>query len=240
MVEVVQLEGLTPVIIVDVPATADSEAGLVTLLYGHFDKQPPLGSWREGLEAFVAVREGDRLFGRGAADDGYSLFAAVAALESLAATGTAHGRCVLLMESSEESGSIHLRPYLEAVAARIGPEGPGLVICLDSGCATYDRLWYTTSLRGSFITTVRVEVLTEGIHSGLGGGLVPSSFRLLRRLLSRLEDEATGEILITELHAEIPARFRKAAERDRFRARRECRRRVPHRFLARALGHQHR
>jgi acetylornithine deacetylase/succinyl-diaminopimelate desuccinylase-like protein len=212
VVEVAQLGGLTPVIIVDVPAARDSRTGLVTLLYGHFDKQPPLGSWRDGLDPFVAVREGDRLFGRGTADDGYSLFAAVGALEALAATGAPHGRCVLLMESSEESGSAHLRPYLEKVATRLGPEGPGLVICLDSGCATYDRLWYTTSLRGSFSATVRVDVLSEGIHSGLGGGLVPSSFRLLRRLLSRLEDEASGDILVPELHAEVPARYREAAE----------------------------
>jgi acetylornithine deacetylase/succinyl-diaminopimelate desuccinylase-like protein len=211
-VEVVEHEGLTPVIIVDVPATPGAETELVSLLYGHFDKQPPLGSWREGLDAFVAVREGDRLYGRGTADDGYSIFAAMGALEALAATDTPHGRCVILMESSEESGSAHLGPYLEEVSARIGSFGPGLVVCLDSGCATYDRLWYTTSLRGSFIATVRVDVLTEGIHSGMAGGVVPSSFRLLRQLLSRIEDETSGEILLPELHAEPPARDIAAAE----------------------------
>ena len=211
-VEVVQRDGLTPVVIAEVPATPGAGSELVTLLYGHFDKQPPLGSWREGLDPFVAVRDGDRLYGRGTADDGYSMFAALGALEALAATGTPHGRCVLLLESSEESGSTHLGPYLEDVSARIGGDGPGLVVCLDSGCATYDRLWYTTSLRGSFIATLCVEVLTEGIHSGLAGGVVPSSFRLLRQLLSRIEDEATGEILVPQLHAEVPARFLKAAE----------------------------
>jgi len=211
-VEVIERDGLTPVIVVDVPATPGAETGLVTLLYGHFDKQPPLGSWREGLDAFAAVREGDRLYGRGTADDGYSIFAAVGALEALAATGTPHGRCVLLVESSEESGSAHLGPYLEEVSARIGGHGPGLVVCLDSGCATYDRLWYTTSLRGSFIATVRVEVLTEGIHSGMAGGVVPSSFRVVRELLSRIEDETTGEILLPQMHAEVPARYVAAAE----------------------------
>ena len=211
-VEVVQHAGLTPVVIVDIAATPGSESEIITLLYGHLDKQPPLGSWREGLDPFEAVRENDALFGRGTADDGYALFAAVGALEALAATGTDHGRCVVLIESSEESGSAHLGTYLDDVRDRIDGTGPGLVVCLDSGCATYDRLWYTTSLRGSFIATVRVDVLKEGIHSGLGGGVVPSSFRVLRQLLSRIEDEASGEILVAEMHAEVPARFVAAAE----------------------------
>jgi len=211
-VELVEREGLTPVIVADVPATPGAEARLVTLLYGHLDKQPPLGSWREGLDPFVPVREGDRLYGRGTADDGYSIFAAIGALEALAATGTPHGRCIVLIEGSEESGSPHLAPYLADVEARIGDPGPGLVVCLDSGCATYDRLWTTTSLRGNVILNLRVEVLSEGVHSGLAGGVVPSSFRLLRQLLSRIEDEATGEILVPECRAEPPARKRVAIE----------------------------
>ena len=211
-VELVEIEGLTPVIIADVPAAPGSSAELVTLLYGHLDKQPPLGRWREGLDPFLAVREGDRLYGRGTADDGYSIFAAIGALEALAATGAPHGRCLVLIEASEESGSPHLGPYLERVEARIGAPGPGLVICLDSGCATYDRLWTTTSLRGNLVATVTVEVLSEGVHSGLAGGVVPSSFRLLRQLLSRIEDEATGEILLPECRVEPPVRIRAAAE----------------------------
>ncbi len=211
-VEVIVRDGLTPVILADVPASPGAEAELVTLLYGHLDKQPPLGSWREGLDPFVAVREGDRLYGRGTADDGYAIFAALGALEALAASDTPHGRCFVLIESSEESGSSHLGPYLDEVAARAGAPGPGLVVCLDSGCATYDRLWITTSLRGSLIATIRVQVLSEGIHSGSAGGVVPSSFRLLRQLLSRVEDERTGEILVPELHAEVPGRYLSASE----------------------------
>ena len=211
-VEVVEHEGLTPAIIADVPATPGAEKRPVTLLYGHLDKQPPLGSWREGLDPYVAVREGERLYGRGAADDGYSIFAAIGALEALAATDTPHGRCVVLIEASEESGSVHLGPYLDDVQARVGTPGFGLVVCLDSGSATYDRLWNTVSLRGSLVITLSVEVLSEGVHSGLAGGVVPSSFRLVRQLLSRVEDEATGEILVAECLAEPPARYLGAAE----------------------------
>ena len=211
-VEIVEHEGLTPVIVADIPATPGEETRPASLLYGHFDKQPPLGSWREGLDPFVAVRDGDRLYGRGTADDGYAIFAALAAIEALAATGTPHGRCVVLVESSEESGSSDLTSYLDEVGERIGKPGPGLVVCLDSGAATYDRLWNTTSLRGSFVATLGVEVLTQGIHSGLAGGVVPSSFRILRQLLSRVEDPATGEILVPEFRAEIPAAALAAAE----------------------------
>jgi len=199
--EVVQAPGLTPVLVVEAPAVA-GVTGTV-LVYGHLDKQPPQGAWREGLGPYRPVRRGDLLFGRGTADDGYSVFAALSALEALAAGAAPRPRVVVLIEGSEESGSPHLPEYLERLAPRVGR--PDLVVCLDSGCLTYDRLWLTDSLRGNLVADIRVDVLTEGVHSGLAGGIVPSSFRLLRRLLSRIEDEATGRILLPELVAEIAA-----------------------------------
>ncbi|HVX20516.1 MAG TPA: M20/M25/M40 family metallo-hydrolase [Acidimicrobiales bacterium] len=211
--EVVERPGRTPVLVVEAPATggpADTPAlGGVTgpvLVYGHLDKQPPMGTWRDGLDPFAAVRDGDRLYGRGTADDGYSVFAAVTALEVLAADGVPRPRVVVLIEGSEESGSPDLPAHLDELADRIGR--PDLVVCLDSGCLTYDRLWTTASLRGNLVATVKVEVLTEGVHSGLAGGVVPSSFRVLRRLLSRIEDQDTGEVLLPELRAEVPERHR--------------------------------
>ena len=199
--EIVQLPGRTPVLLVE-----NGGAGDPILIYGHMDKQPPLGDWRPGLSAFEPVREGDLLYGRGTADDGYALFAAVTAL--LASDG-GRGRVVILIEASEESGSPDLSAYVEHLRARIGT--PSLVICLDSGCLSYDRLWLTSSLRGNLVANVRVDVLTEGVHSGMGGGVVPSSFRILRKILSRLEDEATGEILLPELRGSgIPEDHRRA------------------------------
>jgi acetylornithine deacetylase/succinyl-diaminopimelate desuccinylase-like protein len=202
-VELVEFPGRTPVLLVEADATADDIDQGTVLVYGHFDKQPPQGTWRDGLDPFRAVREGPRLYGRGTADDGYSIFATLVALEALAAAGRRHERVVALIESSEESGSPDLPGHLDRLAGRIGR--PDLVICLDSGCLTYDRLWVTTSLRGNLVVTVRAEVLTEGLHSGVAGGIVPSSFRVLRQLLSRLEDEATGEIRLQALHADVPA-----------------------------------
>jgi acetylornithine deacetylase/succinyl-diaminopimelate desuccinylase-like protein len=187
--EIIQLPGRTPVLLVDNGGTGDP-----IVIYGHMDKQPPLGEWRQGLGPYEPVREGDLLYGRGTADDGYSTFAAVTALVE---AGGGHGRVLVLVEASEESGSPDLGAYLEHLAPRIGT--PRLVLCLDSGGLSYDRLWLTTSLRGMLIVTVTVDVLTEGIHSGQGGGVVPSSFRILRRILSRIEDEADGRILLPEL-----------------------------------------
>jgi acetylornithine deacetylase/succinyl-diaminopimelate desuccinylase-like protein len=197
-VSVEQLEGRTPVILAEVPGTADG----TVVLYGHVDKQPEMTGWREGLGPWEPVLDGDRLYGRGAGDDGYAAFAAMAAIEAVQASGGTHARLVVIIEASEESGSPDLPAYMEALADRIGR--PDLVVCLDSGCPTWDRLWLTTSLRGLLALTLTVRILDEGVHSGAAGGVVPSTFRILRSLLTRVEDETTGEILVPELHVEMP------------------------------------
>ena len=192
------------VVLVDIPASggAGPDHGAV-LLYGHLDKQPPLAQWREGLGPWEPVREGDRLYGRGGADDGYAAFAALTAIEAVRAAGGSHRRCLVLIEASEESGSPDLPPHLERLGDRL--TGTNLVVALDSWCWSYDRLWLTTSLRGLLGVELTVEVLAEGVHSGMAGGVVPSSFRVLRRLLDRVEDPDTGRVLVDALHVEIPA-----------------------------------
>ena len=207
-IEIIRLDGRTPVLFVDVAAT-DGGEGPTVLLYGHLDKQPPLGEWSEGLGPFTPVRRGDRVYARGVSDDGYSTFAALLALEQLVDAGVPHARCVVLIEASEESGSPDLEPYLDALAPRLGDVG--LMICLDSGALTYDRLWVTTSLRGLVNVDLTVEVLSRGQHSGSASGVVPSSFRILRQLLDRVEDSATGRVLLEQFHGEIPEHVRRAA-----------------------------
>lgn len=202
--EVVRLEGRTPLIYIEVPALdmpADNSDTVV--LYGHLDKQPEMTGWAEGLGPWTPVLKGDKLYGRGGADDGYAIFGSVTALLALHKQGVPHVRCVVLIEACEESGSYDLPHYVDHLADRIG--NPSLVVCLDSGCANYDQLWLTTSLRGMTGGDLSVEVLTEGVHSGDASGVVPDSFRIVRDLLSRLEDPATGKILPPELYADIPA-----------------------------------
>jgi acetylornithine deacetylase/succinyl-diaminopimelate desuccinylase-like protein len=196
-IEVVRIPGRTPVILMEVPGAG----GETVLLYGHCDKQPEMVGWAEDGGPWTPVRRGDRLFGRGAGDDGYASFAALTAIETLQAQGIPHARCVVLIEASEESGSPDLPAYVEKLADRIRPD---LVVCLDSGCGDYDHLWATTSLRGILSGTLTVEVLGEGVHSGAASGIVPSSFRILRQVLDRLEDHRTGKILVEACHVEIP------------------------------------
>ncbi|NJP93973.1 M20/M25/M40 family metallo-hydrolase [Nonomuraea sp. FMUSA5-5] len=200
--EVLRLDGRAPLLLVDVPATPGAEATGTVLLYGHLDKQPPLGDWSEGLGPWQAVLRGDRLYGRGAADDGYSGYAATTALEAVREAGGEHARAVLLLETGEESGSPDLPAYLERIAGRLGEVS--LVVCLDGGGGDYERLWLTTSLRGAVQATVTVRVLETGVHSGLGSGIVPSSFRIMRQLLDRVEDPETGEVKVPEMVAPIP------------------------------------
>ncbi|MGZ4699763.1 MAG: M20/M25/M40 family metallo-hydrolase [Ilumatobacteraceae bacterium] len=211
VVEVHELPGLTPVILMEIPAFGTGSHDDTVLLYGHLDKQPEMTGWRDDLGPWKPVLDGDRLYGRGGADDGYAAFASLLAIEAAQANGMSHTRCVVLIEASEESGSPDLPAYLQALRARIGT--PSLVLCLDSGCLDLERLWVTTSLRGLAAGTLRVQILTEGVHSGEASGLVPSTFRICREILDRIEDSFDGRILLSPLHVDIPPdRRRQAAE----------------------------
>ncbi len=208
--DVVQLGERTPVIFMELPATDGSSADTV-LLYGHLDKQPEMTGWREGLGPWQAVLEGDQLYGRGGADDGYAIFASLTALAALRRDNVPHARAVVLIEACEESGSYDLPAYIEHLSARIG--APSLVVCLDSGCANYEQLWSTTSLRGIVVGTLSVSLLNEGVHSGDASGVVASSFRVARQLLDRLEDADTGVIKLEELSVPIPSERAEQARR---------------------------
>lgn len=196
--QVHRLPHRTPLLLVDVPGNGKTN----TLIYGHLDKQPEFDGWAEGLGPWKAVRKDDKLYGRGGADDGYAIFASFAALHALIKEGKPFGRVVMIIECSEESGSPDLPAYMEALSPIIGT--PEMIIALDSMCGNYDQLWTTTNLRGNMLGTLKVQVLTEGVHSGAASGIVPSSFRVLREVLDRIENSNTGEILPDFLKSPIP------------------------------------
>ena len=206
-IEIVKLPGRTPVLWLDVPGEGDDRV----LLYGHVDKQPEMEGWDSDLGPWKPVVRNDRLFGRGGADDGYAAFASVAALRVLETQGIPHPPCGILIEACEESGSYDLPPYIDHLADRIG--APSLVVCLDSGCGNYDQLWCTTSLRGLAGGTLEIDVLEEGVHSGDASGVVPSSFRIARELLERLENASDGHLRLPELHVDIPDERVREAQR---------------------------
>ena len=229
--EVIRMEGRTPVLFFEVPASSGSAkaerragppqassgpsggsalhdvksvgARKTVLMYGHLDKQPEFTGWRSDLGPWTPKYEDGKLFGRGGADDGYAVYASIAAIQALKSQNVPHPRIVGLVETCEESGSYDLLPYVDALRTRLGDVG--LVICLDSGAGNYDQLWLTTSLRGMASGVLKVQILTEGVHSGDASGLVPSSFRIMRQVLDRLEDSKTGTLLPQSFHCEIPA-----------------------------------
>lgn len=200
--ELVRLPNRTPVLFFELPSTRPGSDQTV-LLYGHLDKQPEFSGWRADLGPWTPRYEDGKLYGRGGADDGYAVYAALTALLALEREGVPHPRCVGLIETCEESGSFDLLPYVDALKDRLGDVG--LVICLDSGCGNYDQMWMTTSLRGLISGTLEVQVLDEGVHSGDASGVVPSSFRIMRQVLDRLEDSHTGRLLPHSFHCEVPA-----------------------------------
>ncbi|UOZ08863.1 M20/M25/M40 family metallo-hydrolase [Amycolatopsis sp. WQ 127309] len=202
-IDVVELPDRTPLLLVDVPATPGAAAEGTVLMYGHLDKQPPVGGWSEGLDPWTPVIRDGRLYGRGSVDDGYSGYAATTSIEAVHAAGGEHARIVVLLETGEESGSPDLPAYVEHLADRIGEVS--LVVCLDAGGSDYERLWLVTSLRGMLHLDVNVQLLGSAQHSGVASGVVASSFRILRSLIERLEDSATGELLLDELKVDVPA-----------------------------------
>lgn len=197
-VEVSRLPGITPLVYVDIPG----ELPDCVLLYGHLDKQPEFTGWLAGLGPWEPVIRDGKLYGRGGADDGYAAFSSLGAILALKAQKVPLARCILLIEASEESGSVHLPAHLEALGSRIG--NPSLVVCLDAECGNYEQLWCTTSLRGNLTGRLTVRVLKEGVHSGMGTGIAPTPFRIIQQVLTRLESPVTGDILPEELQVTIP------------------------------------
>ena len=200
--EIVRLPGQTPVLFFEVAATR-SNAQQTVLMYGHLDKQPEFSGWRSDLGPWTPKYQDGKLYGRGGADDGYAAYASIAAIQALKSQKVEHQRIVGLIETCEESGSPNLLQYIDALGSRLGDVG--LVICLDSGAGNYDQLWLTNSLRGVAGGILKVQILSEGVHSGDASGLVPSSFRIMRQVLDRLEDSASGRLLPAAFHCEVPA-----------------------------------
>ena len=201
-----RLQGRTPVLIVQVEGTAEGEV----LFYSHLDKQPPFTGWSEGKGPWIPVREDPWLFGRGSVDDGYGGYLSVLSILALQQHNIPHPKATFLIETCEESGSFDLPAYLDELSDLLGT--PNLVVVMDSGAGDYERLWVTTSLRGLVGGTLRVGVSKEGVHSGMAGGIIPSSFRIARSLVSRIEDEETGQVLLPELSVDISEELRGEAD----------------------------
>ena len=206
-VSVHRLKNRSPLLLVKIEGDSDGEV----LFYSHLDKQPEATGWSKGKGPWKPVIEDDWLFGRGSVDDGYGGYAGILSVLALQDQGVSHPTCRFLIETGEESGSPDLSFYLDELESVLGV--PDLVIVLDTGGIDYDRLWITESLRGIVAGTLSVKVSSVGVHSGHGSGIMPSSFRLARQLLSRIEDENTGEIKPEWLHIDITDKMKEQAKK---------------------------
>ena len=205
-VHILQEKNRTPFIYIEIEASKKDDSRSI-LMYGHFDKQPPLEGWSEGLSPRSPVIKDKHLYGRGGADDGYGVFAAVSAVKCAQAHNWPMPRINIIIEGAEESYTQDLEFYVDFLKEEIG--NPSLIVCLDSGCEDYKRLWITSSLRGVISVDLKVSLLTQGIHSGIGGGLVAESLMVLRNLIDRIEDPLTAKMLLEDLFVQIPENRRK-------------------------------
>jgi acetylornithine deacetylase/succinyl-diaminopimelate desuccinylase-like protein len=199
-------EGKPPMYVYVVEANGNDKN---VMCYGHLDKQPWMMPWREGLGPTKAVIEGDFLYGRGGADDGYAPFSCALAIKNLQVQGLPHPRFALVLETEEESGSPNLLELLALSKEAIGT--PDIMFCMDSGAFNWDQLWMTSSLRGIICLDVQIDCAHGGYHSGEVGGIVPETMRIMRHLLDRIDDSKTG-MCCEALNCEIPERFKTEAK----------------------------
>lgn len=200
--DVLTAPGITPCLFFDIPAFGTDASEASVLCYGHLDKQPENSGWTGNSAPFKPVVEDGKLYGRGCADDGYCVYSALTAVKALEVNAVSHPRICGLIETGEESGSPDLSYWLRMTAPRMN--NTALILVLDSTAGDYERLWITSSFRGTVGVTLRVKVLNHGVHSGSASGIVPESFMIIRELLDRLENSRTGEILLPEFHCRIP------------------------------------
>ena len=191
-----------------IPATGGSKKSV--MLYGHLDKQPWMEGWREGLGPTKPVLEGKYLYGRGGADDGYSPMSSLLAIKNAQLQGVPTPRCVIVLESEEESGSANLVSLLTSAKKEIGV--PDVCFCLDSGCFDFEKLWIVSTLRGVTCLNITVQAAEQSFHSGLVGGIVPETFRVACELLSRVDDAKTGQVC-KDFHTNIPQWARDEAKK---------------------------
>ena len=204
-VQILKTPRRTPLLYLEIPGTSPQ----TTLFYGHLDKMPEAEGWHKGFGPWKPVIKNSRIYGRGTADDGYALFALITAIKCLQEEQLDHPRCVALFETCEETDSCDLPYYLKRLRPRLGKVD--LVICLDTAAHDYRNLWCTTSLRGIIEGTLKVRLLKDPVHSGAIGGIIASTFRVIRRVLSRIEDAHTGKILLASCYAKIPLEYKKQA-----------------------------
>ena len=200
--------GVSPLLLGRV-APSKQVGSIRIVTYGHLDKQPYHSEeWEEGLHPTTPVEKNGYLYGRGAVDDGYNFFTVLAVLKAFQELRIPHDEFLLFYECNEESGCTDIAHYLNKLKEQIG--APDVMFCLDEGSVSNQMFSLSTSLRGALNFSLKVSVLEKSMHSGVASGIVPSSFRIARELLERIESGKTGE-MVPELQVPVPEQKLKEA-----------------------------
>ncbi|MCY7413003.1 MAG: dipeptidase [Salinibacterium sp.] len=169
------------------------------LLYAHHDVQPPGDSehWESG--PFEPTVRGDRLYGRGAADDKAGVMAHVAALRAFIKVigDDIDLGVVVFIEGEEEFGSRSFEAFLAQHASELAAD---IIVIADSDNWNVSTPSLTVSLRGNVTFKLRVSTLEHASHSGMFGGAAPDAILATISLLSTMHD-SDGSVAIVGLHS---------------------------------------
>jgi acetylornithine deacetylase/succinyl-diaminopimelate desuccinylase-like protein len=189
-VQTLSVNGGQPAVVARRPAP---DGAPTVLLYAHHDVQP-VGAVRDWLsEPFTPTQRGERLYGRGSADDKAGIAAHLAAVRAY--DGEPPVGVTVFVEGEEEVGSPTLAAFLDAYGDLLAAD---VIVIADSGNWAVGKPALTTSLRGLADVVVEVRTLEHAVHSGMFGGPVPDALSCLCRLLATLHDDA-GNVAVQGL-----------------------------------------
>lgn len=182
------------------------------LTYGHGDTvRGQEGMWRDGLDPWQIVEEGDRLYGRGTADNKSQHLINIAALEAVLATRGQMGfNTRIVLEMSEEVGSIGLPEVFHAYRDRLSAD---VLIASDGPRLQPDVPTMFMGSRGGTTFDLVVETHEGAHHSGNWGGLLADPAMILAHALACITD-ARGQIKVPEWRPDSLTASVRAALRD--------------------------
>lgn len=168
------------------------------LLYAHHDVQPvgDPSKWRQS-DPFTAERRGERLYGRGTADDGAGVISLVHALRLASELNDGQLPCsvTVFIEGEEEVGSPSFEAFLDAYREQLEAD---VIVVADSSNWRVGVPALTTSLRGVIQVDVRLDVLDHALHSGQYGGPIIDAVTAMCRLVATLHNDA-GDVAVPGL-----------------------------------------
>ncbi|MFA9288315.1 MAG: M20/M25/M40 family metallo-hydrolase [Weeksellaceae bacterium] len=170
-------------------------------IYGHYDVQPedPVAEWKS--KPFVLTERGDKLYGRGVADDKGHVMQNIAAIEQLIQSDSLTNNIVFILEGEEETGSIYLEQYLQDLRELLQKVDIFFITDVGMYAKGVPQLFY--ALRGLIYYEIELTIGESDLHSGVYGNRVYNPLNVLSDLFAKMKDIQTGEILIPNFYKDV-------------------------------------